>query len=168
MPNADDRPGMRPASFVLLAAGLLSSLVVASAATAASDPPVAERAVARAAPAEIAPVLTQAEVDANDRSDFGLRALQQTKQSYVAGDAVGARRSLARATDALAALAGSMQAPGRGEVWMLVNDLRLIRLVEGGANSVTLHGLADAAARAGVLAERYPVGSGSRAVAPRN
>ena len=61
-----------------------------------------------------------------------------------------------------------MQAPGRGEVWMLMNDLRLIRLVEGGAHSETLHGLADAAARAGALAERYPPGSGSRAVAPRN
>jgi hypothetical protein len=168
MPNADNRPGMRPASFVLLAAGLLSSLVAASPTAAVSDAPVAGGPVVHAAPAGIAPVLAQAGVDADDRSDFGLRALQQTKQSYVAGDAVGARRSLARATDALAALAGSMQAPGRGEVWMLVNDLRLIRLVEGGESSMTLHSLADAAARAGVLAERYPVGSGSRAAAPRN
>jgi hypothetical protein len=167
MPNADNRPGMRPAFFVLLAAGLLSSLVVAFPTAAVSDAPVAGPVV-YAAPAGIAPVLAQAGVDADDRSDFGLRALQQTKQSYVAGDAVGARRSLARATDALAALAGSMQAPGRGEVWMLVNDLRLIRLVEGGESSMTLHSLADAAARAGVLAERYPVGSGSRAAAPRN
>jgi hypothetical protein len=51
---------------------------------------------------------------------------------------------------------------------MLANDLRLLRLVDGGANSVTLHSLADAAARAGALAERYPGGSGSPAVAPRN
>ncbi|HUL94342.1 MAG TPA: hypothetical protein VLV56_18565 [Burkholderiales bacterium] len=159
---------MRPASFVLLAAGWLPSLVAASPTAVVTDALVAEQSVVHAAPAGIAPVLAQAGVDADDRSDFGLRALQQTKQSYVAGDAVGARRGLARATDALAALAGSMQAPGRGEVWMLVNDLRLIRLVEGGANSVTLHSLADAAARAGELAERYPVGSGSPAEAPRN
>ncbi len=159
---------MRSASFALLAAGLLSSLVVASPAAAVADAPVAVLPVVHAPPGALAPVLAQAGVDADDRSDFGLRALQQTKQSYVAGDAVGARRSLARATDELAALAGGMQAPGRGEVWMLVNDLRLIRLIEGGANSATLHSLADAAARAGVLAERYPVGSGSPAVAPRN
>ena len=159
---------MRPDSLALLAVGLLSSLVVAFPTAAVADAPVAGRPVVHAAPGAIAPVLAQAGVDADDRSDFGLRALQQTKQSYVAGDAVGARRNLARATDALATLAGSMQAPGRGEVWMLMNDLRLIRLVEGGENSVTLHSLADAAARASVLAERYPVGSGSRAVAPRN
>jgi hypothetical protein len=49
-----------------------------------------------------------------------------------------------------------MQAPGRGEVWMLVNDLRLIRLVEGGTNSATLHSLTEAEARAGALAGRHP------------
>ena len=56
----------------------------------------------------------------------------------------------------------------RGEVWMLANELRLLRLVEGGANSVTLHNLADAAVRASALAERYPGGSGSPTAAPRN
>lgn len=164
MPNTDNHPDMRPLFCVLFAAGLLSSAVVAAPTTAVSDEPVAGRRVVHVVPA----VLAQAGGDASDQSDFGLRALQQTRQSYVAGDAVGARRSLAEATDALVARASSMQAPGRGEVWMLVNDLRLIRLVEGGANSVTLHSLSEAAARASALAERYPGGSASPATAPRN
>lgn len=164
MPDTDNHPGMRPASCILFAAGLLSLAVAAAPTTAVSDEPVAGRRVVHAVPV----VLAQAGGDASDPSDFGVRALQQTRQSYVAGDAIGARRSLAEATDALAARASSMQAPGRGEVWMLVNDLRLIRLVEGGANSGTLHSLSDAAARASALAERYPGGSGSPPTVPRN
>jgi hypothetical protein len=111
--------------------------------------------------------LAQTNVQAAERSDFGLGALQRTKQSYVEGDAAAARRNLAEATDILTALAGSMQAPGRGEVWMLVNDLRLIRLVEGGANAATLHSLTNAEARATALAGRQSERSDPPA-APRN
>jgi hypothetical protein len=109
--------------------------------------------------------LAQASVGAAERSDFGLGALQRTKQSYVDGDAAAARRNLAEATGILMTLAGSMQAPGRGEVWMLVNDLRLIRLVDGGTNPATLHSLTNAEARATALAERHPERSGPPAAA---
>ena len=127
----DNGPGMRLASLMLLVAVALAS----------ADAPTA---------------LAQTNVGVAERSDFGLGALQRTKQSYVAGDAAAARRNLTEATDILMTLAGSMQAPGRGEVWMLVNDLRLIRLVEGGTNPATLHSLTEAEARAGALAGRHP------------
>jgi hypothetical protein len=104
--------------------------------------------------------LAQTSTGAAERSDFALGALQRTRQSYVEGDAAAARRNLAEATDILTTLAGSMQAPGRGEVWMLANDLRLIRLVEGGTNPATLHSLTEAEARATALAGRHPERSG--------
>jgi hypothetical protein len=109
-----------------------------------------------ASPVDVPIALAQTNVGAAERSDFGLGALQRTKQSYVAGDAAAARRNLTEATDILMTKAGSMQAPGRGEVWMLVNDLRLIRLVEGGTNPATLHSLTEAEARASALAGRHP------------
>jgi hypothetical protein len=99
-------------------------------------------------------------VAAADPSDFGLQALQRAKESYVAGDPAAARRSLVEATGVLASLAESMGAPGRGEVWMLVNDLRLLRLAPGDVDPRTLHGLTEAETRADGLARRYPDGSG--------
>jgi len=49
----------------------------------------------------------------------------------------------------------------------LVNDLRLICLVEGGANAATLHSLTNAEAQATSLAGRHPERSDPPA-APRN
>ena len=96
-------------------------------------------------------------------SDFGVPALQRAKASYVAGDPAAARRKLVEATGVLSSLAESMGAPGRGEVWMLVNDLRLLRLPAGNADPATLHSLADAETRATALAARDPDGSGAPA-----
>jgi hypothetical protein len=103
------------------------------------------------------------EAAAGDPSDFGVLALQRAKESYVAGDPAAARRNVVEATGVLATLAESMGAPGRGEVWMLVNDLRLLRLAAGNADPATLHHLADAETRASALAKRYPDGSGTPA-----
>ena len=49
----------------------------------------------------------------------------------------------------------------------VVNDLRLICLVEGGANAATLHSLTNAEAQATSLAGRHPERSDPPA-APRN
>jgi hypothetical protein len=53
-----------------------------------------------------------------------------------------------------------MGAPGRGETWVLVNDLRRLQLVEGSTNAATLHGVDDAESRASALAARYADGRG--------
>ncbi len=99
--------------------------------------------------------------DAAHKSGFGVRALQRARHSYAAGDVTAARRSLIEATAVLANTAVSMEAPGRGETWVLVNDLRRLRLVEGGMNEVTLQGLDDAESRASALAVRYADGRGA-------
>jgi hypothetical protein len=100
---------------------------------------------------------------AGNPSDFGVQALQRAKESYVAGDPTAARRNVVEATGVLSGLAESMGSPGRGEVWMLVNDLRLLRLAPGNADPATLHSLADAETRATTLAVRYTDGSGTPA-----
>ena len=105
-------------------------------------------------------------VAASDPSDFGVQALQHAKESYVAGDPAAARRSVVEAMGVLSTQAEGMGAPGRGEVWMLVNDLRLLRLAPGDADSATLHSLTDAEARATALAVRYPESSGTPARLP--
>jgi len=101
---------------------------------------------------------------ASDPSDFGVIALQQAKESYVAGDSAAARRSVIEATGVLATLAAQMSAPGRGEVWMLMNDLRLLRFPAGSSDPATLHSLAEAGTRASALARRYPDASGTPAM----
>ena len=174
---------LRLTPFKLPASGFLSFLVAACALqplpsggerpiAAAFSNPAAERGVylvpfdARTAAAQ-AKTLPQdysgagLGKDAADRSDFGVRALQRARHSYAAGDVTAARRSLIEATAALANTAVSMEAPGRGETWVLVNDLRRLRLVEGGMSAVTLHGLDDAEARASALAVRYTDGRGA-------
>jgi hypothetical protein len=174
---------LRLTSLKLPASGFLSFLVAACAlqplpsraerpTTAAPATPVAERGVylvpvdARAAPAQ-AKTLPQDDSgaglgkDAAHRSDFGVRALQRARHSYAAGDVTAARRSLVEATAVLANTAVSMEAPGRGETWVLVNDLRRLRLVEGGMSAVTLHGLDDAESRASALAVQYADGRGA-------
>jgi hypothetical protein len=55
-----------------------------------------------------------------------------------------------------------MGAPGRGETWVLVNDLRRLQLVEGSTSAATLHGLDAAEARASALAARYADGRSGR------
>ena len=102
-------------------------------------------------------------VAAVEPSDFGIPALQRATERYVAGDPAAARRNVVEAMGVLSSLAESMGAPGRGEVWMLVNDLRLLRLPAGNADPATLHSLADAETRATALAARYPDGSGAPA-----
>ncbi len=174
---------LRLTSLKLPARGFLSFLVAACAlqplpsraerpTTAAPSAPVVEHGVylvpvdAGAAPAQWK-VLPQDDSgaglgnDAAHRSDFGVRALQRARHSYAAGDVIAARRSLIEATAALANTAVGMEAPGRGETWVLVNDLRRLRLVEGGMSTVTLHGLDDAEARASALAVRYTDGRGA-------
>jgi hypothetical protein len=174
---------LRLTSLKLPASGLLSFLVAACAlqpppspverpTTTALATPVAERGVylvpvdARALPPQ-AKVLPQDDSgaglgkDAAHRSAFGVRALQRARHSYAVGDVTAARRSLIEATAVLANTAVSMEAPGRGETWVLVNDLRRLRLVEGGMSALTLHGLDDAEARASALAVRYPDGRGA-------
>lgn len=94
-------------------------------------------------------------------SSFGVRALQRARHDYAAGDVTAARRNLVEATAVLANTAVSMEAPGRGETWVLVNDLRRLRLVEGAMSAVTLQGLDDAEARASALAVRYQDGRGA-------
>jgi hypothetical protein len=98
-----------------------------------------------------------------DPSDFGVPALQRATERYIAGDPAAARRNVVEATGVLSSLAESMGAPGRGEVIMLVNDLRLLRLAPGDADAATVRRLADAETRATALAVRYPDGSGTPA-----
>jgi hypothetical protein len=173
---------LRLASLKLPATGCLVFLVAACALqtppsraehpTAAPSAPVAERGVslapldARAASAQ-AKVLPQDDSgarlgkDADHTPDFGVRALQRARHNYAAGDLTAARRSLVEATASLANTAVGMAVPGRGETWVLVHDLRRLRLVEGGMSALTLHGLDDAEARASALAVRYADGRGA-------
>jgi hypothetical protein len=174
---------LRLTSLKLAASGFLSFLVAACAlqppawraerpTTAAPATPVAERPAylvpldARAAPAQWK-VLPQNDSGAGlgnaaaRRSDFGVRALQRARHSYAAGDVTAARRSLIEATAVLANTAVSMEAPGRGEAWVLVNDLRRLRLVEGDMSAVTLLALDAAETRASALAVRHADGRGA-------
>lgn len=171
---------LRLTSLKLPASGLLALLVAAcalqppSSRTTAAAPaiPAAERRIypvpvdARAAPAQAKTLPRDGGgaglgKDVAHGSLFGVRALQRARHSYAAGDVTAARRSLVEATAVLANTAVSMQAPGRGETWVLVNDLRRLQLVEGGMSAVTLHGLDDAQARASALAVRYADGRGA-------
>jgi hypothetical protein len=165
------------ASLKLPASGFLPFLVAACAlqlppspterpTTAGPSTPVAERG-AYLVPIGVQAALAQTKAlpgdasgaglskDAGQGSDFGVRALQRATRNYAAGDVTAARRSLVEAAEVLASIAASMGAPGRGEVWMLANDVRLLRPVEGGVNPVTLYDLNDAEARASALAGRY-------------
>jgi hypothetical protein len=109
-----------------------------------------------AAAAAIVLAVPCASVAADEPFDFGVPALQRAKASYVAGDSAAARRHVDEATGVLVNAAGRMQSPGSGEVWTLVNDLRLLRLVPGDGSAAALQDLSAAATRAGTLAERYP------------
>jgi len=106
-------------------------------------------------------------VAADEPFDFGVPALQRARASYVAGDSAAARRHVDDATAVLVTAAGRMQSPGSGEAWMLVNDLRLLRLVPGDGSAAALQALSAAATRAGALAERYPVGPSAPLERPR-
>jgi hypothetical protein len=93
---------------------------------------------------------------AGEPADFGQSALRRAQASYAAGDTAAAHLHVMEATDTLVTAAQTMHAPGSGEVLMLVNDLRLLRISAGSEKAGTEHDLGEARTRAGVLAARYP------------
>lgn len=109
-----------------------------------------------AAAAAIVLVVPCVAVAADEPFDFGVPALQRARASFIAGDSASARRYVDEAAVVLVTAAGRMQSPGSGEVWTLVNDLRLLRLMPGGGSAAALQDLSAAATRARTLAERYP------------